>query len=74
MEGVLAEAEAIPITVPVARLHAEIWAQLAARGEVVGLHDLWIAATALAHGLSVATRNRVDFDRVPGVEVRAPMA
>lgn len=72
VEGLLAEAEAIPITVPVARLHAELWAQLAARGDVAGLHDLWIAATALAHGLAVATRNRLDFERVPGLEVVAP--
>lgn len=31
-------------------------------------HDLWIAATALAHGLGVATR----FTRVEGLRVVAP--
>jgi tRNA(fMet)-specific endonuclease VapC len=68
----LAEPEAIPITTPVARLHAQIWAELAERGELVGLHDLWIAATALAHGFGVATRNRTEFERVPGLRVLAP--
>jgi len=51
--------EAIPITEPVARLHANIWSDLAERGQPIGAHDLWIAATALAHGLGVATRNSV---------------
>jgi len=35
----------------------------------VGAHDLWIAATALAHGFGVATRGRSDFERVPGLRV-----
>jgi tRNA(fMet)-specific endonuclease VapC len=56
----------------VARVHAELWAQLGARGETIGAHDLWIAATALTHGLGVATRNTADFARVPGLRVLAP--
>jgi tRNA(fMet)-specific endonuclease VapC len=68
VEHLLAEIEAIPITEHVARVHAEIWAQLSGRGETTGSHDLWIAATALAHGLGIATTSR-DFDRVPGLRV-----
>jgi tRNA(fMet)-specific endonuclease VapC len=68
-EHVLAGIEAIPITEPVARVHADVWADLSGRGQQVGAHDLWIAATALAHGLGVATRNASDFARVPGLRV-----
>jgi tRNA(fMet)-specific endonuclease VapC len=69
VEHLLAELQAIPITEPVARVHAEVWAQLAERGSLIGAHDLWIAATAISHGLGVATRNRSHFERVPGLRV-----
>jgi tRNA(fMet)-specific endonuclease VapC len=69
VEHLLAGLQAIPITEPVARVHADIWAQLAKRGQVIGAHDLWIAATAIAHGLAVATGNGADFSRVPGLRV-----
>jgi tRNA(fMet)-specific endonuclease VapC len=71
VEHLLAQLEAVPITEQVARVHAEIWAQLAGRGAVIGSHDLWIAATALAHGFGLATRNDRDFGRVPGLRVLA---
>jgi tRNA(fMet)-specific endonuclease VapC len=69
VEHVLAGLQAIPITEPVARVHADIWADLSERGEPIGAHDLWIAATALAHGLGIATGNTSHFERVPGLRV-----
>jgi tRNA(fMet)-specific endonuclease VapC len=71
VEQVLGELEAVPITIEVARVHAYIWVQLEAAGEIIGMHDLWIAATALAHGLRVATTNAREFERVPGLSVLA---
>jgi tRNA(fMet)-specific endonuclease VapC len=71
VEHVLGELEMIPATIEVARVHAEVWAQLEANGEVIGMHDLWIAATALAHGLSIVTLNAREFERVPGLGVLA---
>jgi len=38
-------------------------------GEVIGAHDMWIAATALSHGMAVATANAAEFERVPGLAV-----
>ena len=72
VEHLLGGMRAIEITEPIARVHADIWAQLAATGQLIGAHDLWIAATALAHGFGVATRNRADFGRVTGLRVVAP--
>jgi tRNA(fMet)-specific endonuclease VapC len=65
-------AEAIPITAPVARVHAEIGARLAGSGKAIGLHDLWIAATALTYGFGVATGNANDFGRIAGLRVLSP--
>ena len=73
VEHVLAGIDAIPITDPVARVHAGIWAELSNRGQPIGAHDLWIAATALAHGLGVATRNGTHFSCVDGLRVVAPL-
>ena len=69
VEHLLAELQAIPITETVARVHADVWARLAARGHLIGAHGLWIAATALAHGLGLATGNADEFQRIPGLRV-----
>ena len=69
VEHLLGALRAIPITEPVARVNAEVWSDLSKRGQVIGAHDLWIAATALAHGLGVATRNASEFSLVAGLRV-----
>jgi len=69
VEGLLSAVEALPITMAVARIHAEIWTELKNDGDLIGAHDLWIAATALSQGMAVATANVRDFERVPGLNV-----
>jgi predicted nucleic acid-binding protein len=69
VEHLLAELHAIPITGRVARVHADVWAQVAGRGQLIGSHDLWIAATALAHGMGIVTGNTDEFRRIPGLRV-----
>ena len=54
----------LPFTLDVARVHSRLWADLQARGEVIGAHDLIIAATALAHGLTVLSGDRRHFGRI----------
>jgi predicted nucleic acid-binding protein len=71
VEKILAELHTVPITLEAARVHAEIWAQLQAAGAPIGSHDLWIAATAVAHDIAVVTRNPRELERVPGVTVFA---
>lgn len=72
MEHVLAMFDAVPISTTIARVHAEIGADLSVRGDAIGTHDLWIGATAIAHGLGVATLNGRDFARITGLRVVAP--
>ena len=46
-----------------------IRADLAARGQMIGNNDLWIAAHAKAEGLTLVTNNEREFKRVPGLKV-----
>lgn len=71
VEHLISSIEPLPVTTPVARAHAEIWAGLERGGEVIGAHDMWIAATAVSHGMEVATANVTEFERVPGLTVVA---
>lgn len=71
VEALLGAIEQLPITSRIARLHAQIWAELQTDGKIIGAHDLWIAATALAHGLTLATANAGEFKRVPALELLA---
>jgi predicted nucleic acid-binding protein len=72
VEGFLARVPVLDFTPEVARVHAEVFAVLWRKGDMIGAHDLMIAATALAHGHAVLTDNTADFGRVPGLTVLAP--
>ena len=50
---------------------AELLAELRVSGLAMPVKDSLIAATALVHGLAVATRNRSDFEKA-GLEVVDP--
>lgn len=69
VEQLLSVIPTIPFDLVAARIHARIWAQLAAKGVAVNAHDLIIAATAIAIGASIATRDRRSFPKIPGVTV-----
>jgi tRNA(fMet)-specific endonuclease VapC len=51
------------------RGNLDLAAQLRPLGEEPGAHDAMIAATALAMGYQVATRNVRSFPKVPGLRV-----
>ena len=38
-------------------------------GRLIGGNDLWIAATGLAYGMPIVTRNVEHYRRVPGLQV-----
>lgn len=50
---------------------AELLARLRKTGKTMPIKDSLIAATAIVHGIAVATRNRIDFAKA-GVHVVAP--
>ena len=72
VESVLSLMPVLPFDLQVARLHARLWAELAARGLPTGAHDLMIAATALARGYGILTDNLRDFRNIPGLDVQQP--
>lgn len=72
VEAILAALPVIAFDLRIARVYAQLSAQLAAAGQPIGAHDLLIAATALADGSAVLTLNMRDFARVPGLVVRQP--
>lgn len=72
VEHVLERLPALEFDLRGARIHAQLWVELASAGQLIGAHDLMIAATAVAHGYAVLTDNLRDFNRVPGLEIRQP--
>ena len=54
---------------PIVDLACDIWADLSRRGVPIGDIDPIIAATALHHGLGIATRNVAHFSRIPGLTI-----
>ena len=63
----------LPIEAATGIRWAQLLAKLRASGSTMPLKDSLIAATALVHGLTVATRNRRDF-RLADVKVFDPFA
>ena len=69
VERLLARLPVLAFDLEVARVHATLSAELRARGSQIGAYDLIIAATAVAHGLDVATRDLRSFPRIRGLTV-----
>ncbi len=67
VEAVLAALPVLELDLATARVHAKIWAELVAAGKIIGAHDLWLAATALTHSMTVMTTNARELGRVPGL-------
>jgi hypothetical protein len=63
----------LDVTAAIARASGELRAAREARGRRVAQADMLIAATALAHGLTLVTRNARDFEEC-GVTVVDPFA
>jgi tRNA(fMet)-specific endonuclease VapC len=69
VEALAARLPLLPGDLPSARANAELWVRLMAQGTRIGPHDLWLAATCVAHGLTLATTNPARFEGLEGLEV-----
>jgi tRNA(fMet)-specific endonuclease VapC len=69
VEGILERFPLLSVELACARAHAQLWADLRQAGTLIGAHDLWLAATCVAHGLTMITANVREFARVPGLHL-----
>lgn len=68
LEWARSRTEPLPVDERVGSAYALILAQLSESDRRVGANDAWIAATAIANGIGVCTRDD-DFDVIPGLAV-----
>ena len=69
IETLLEAHEIVELTEEVAEHYARIRVGLEGSGTAIGANDLWIAATALAHGATLVTNNTGEFSRVTGLTI-----
>lgn len=68
-EQFLSVIDILPFDAAAGRRAADLRVALERKGEAIGPLDTLIAATALAHGATLVTRNVREFGRVPGLSV-----
>ena len=61
--------EVLPIADDIVVVAADIYADLHSRGQLIPDADILIAATAMQHGLILATNNQRDFGRIAGLQL-----
>lgn len=69
VENVLQRFPALALHTEVARTHAQLMSAMISSGQMIGAHDLLIAATAVHHEHAVLTTNVADFRRVRDLTV-----
>lgn len=60
----------VPLPIDAAQSYGAIRADLARRGELIGNNDLWIAAHAIASGLTLVTSNAMEFQRIRDLRIQ----
>jgi len=68
-EKFVAPFEVLPCDRDVCWEYGKAFRYLRTNGLLIGANDLWIAATAVAFGKALVTRNENEFRRVPGLMV-----
>lgn len=70
-ERMVSPFQILPSSADVGWEYGKAYRYLRTNGVLIGANDLWIAATAVAYGQPLVTRNTRAFARVPGLEVVA---
>ena len=60
----------LPVTVEIAMQSAKIQSTLMKNGKIIGINDIYIAATAIVSKSTVVTRNVSEFEKVDGITVQ----
>lgn len=66
---VLSRVSILPVDLKEATKAGDLLAELETAGTPIGIEDILIGATALVHGLTVATRNIRHFSRIENLQV-----
>ena len=64
--------EAVPVLAmepATAEYYGRLRFELERQGKPIGTNDLWIAATAIVHGIPLVTNNTGEFTRISGLKV-----
>jgi tRNA(fMet)-specific endonuclease VapC len=65
----LADLPVLDLRAPAEFVYASIRTTLQRQGVLIGANDLWIAAHAMAEGLTLVTNDVTDFSRVEGLAI-----
>ena len=69
LEGFAGLVPVLPIPSACGKAYEQIRADLEKIGRPIGNNDLWIAAHALASGLTLVTNNAREFERIPHLRI-----
>lgn len=74
VESILSNIPVLNLNEEIARTYADICAYMLKSKNSLkrNAHDLQIAATAIHYGYPVLTRNREDFQKIPGLIIESP--
>jgi tRNA(fMet)-specific endonuclease VapC len=59
----------LPLDVIEAALAGKIFTQLKSKGQLIGNHDILIAAVCLANGLPLYTKNVIHFSKIKDIQI-----
>ncbi len=71
VQRVVSQVAVLGVDDSIARIWGREDARLTLAGQKIGDVDLFIAATALAHGLTLCTQNRKHFGRIEGLKIES---